>query len=349
MMPGDLVELVRVVHDDREEHRRREDEQERRQEPREHVAVEEREQARRPAAAARPRGCGSPGNRGSRRARNPDGGLAFDGRRRDGGLGGDLRARRAGHAARGPEERGPDPQRDEQHVGEPHRQRGRHAAFLRPGLAARQQQVVAEEHGEREGEAAAATAASQRLAERHSDQREGEARHRDRELLVDLDPGEPALGVPPRERVRRLPQLGECLRAQPALDADPRAGGIRRVAGQQQPLGLVPADAGRAKGRRGPIRGPRTGGDPARGGRPRGPETPARATMMRSGAPTSSPRRRKTPSKARPSGAARSKKNVMPGRGSRKVRGATRFTMEVAATRVMAVCSASFAGGRTTL
>ncbi len=43
--------------------------------------------------------------------------------------------------------------------------------------------------------------------------------------------------------MRRLPQLGEGLGAQPALDADTRAGGIRRVARQQQPLGLVPADA----------------------------------------------------------------------------------------------------------
>ena len=46
---------------------------------------------------------------------------------------------------------------------------------------------------------------------------------------------------------------------------------------------------------------------------------------------------------------ARSKKNVIPGRGSRKVRGVTRLTIEVAATRAMDVCSAWLAGGRTTL
>jgi hypothetical protein len=42
---------------------------------------------------------------------------------------------------------------------------------------------------------------------------------------------------------------------------------------------------------------------------------PRRATMTRFGGSPSSPSFRKTPSKLRPSGSARSKKNRMPGRG----------------------------------
>ena len=50
-----------------------------------------------------------------------------------------------------------------------------------------------------------------------------------------------------------------------------------------------------------------------------------------------------------PSGATRSKKKVIPGRGSRKVRGATTLTMELAATRAMERSSSSLVAGRTAL
>ena len=59
----------------------------------------------------------------------------------------------------------------------------------------------------------------------------------------------------------------------------------------------------------------------ARGGRSSRVRAPRRATITRFGGSPSSPSFRKTPSKLRPSGSARSKKKRMPGRGSRKVRG----------------------------
>ncbi len=63
----------------------------------------------------------------------------------------------------------------------------------------------------------------------------------------------------------------------------------------------------------------------------------------------SSPSFRKMPSKERPSAATRSKKKVIPGRGSRKVRGATTLTIELAATRAIERSSCSLVAGRIAL
>src|SRR5207302_8050086 len=76
---------------------------------------------------------------------------------------------------------------DQDEVGEPHRERRAHSSVLGPRLSVGNQDVVHDQDRERDREAAALSTAAKRVGERDADEREGEARERNRELLVDLD------------------------------------------------------------------------------------------------------------------------------------------------------------------
>ena len=288
----------------------------RREKARQDVAVDERRSGARGTAprAAEPRAEAA--RRGGGRGR-----VAAAGRARGAAR---ERARRASSRMAADAE-----ERASSTFGQPHRERRGHAAFLRPGLAAREEQVV-DQQDQR------ARARSCRRARRGAGGGRAERRRR-------------------RRRRRRRGSRTSCgSRPRPAAGPDRRRAGVwaarqssgrvwerrprwmrTRVPGGSEPS---PARSSRWESLRltcGSASGPR--------GRPRGPWTRTRSSQSRSPSSARPPRRatidavraarrrrracRKTPSKDRPSAATRSKKNVMPGRGSRKVRGVTTLTI----------------------